>query len=367
MEMNERFLTLLTPEGEFLRAHNHHNHYQLGQEIEFFPVEIDDTKKSFLLPFFQSFKGKAIFSVALILLLTFASLLPLIGSNEVYAYMSIDVNPSIELGINDQFEVIEFVAYNNEGKKIIEQIKDWKKKNIHVLTNEILHEMKVQGYIKPNREIVIATVYKEEQQEKDKRWETEMNEIKNAINRENLELKVVEGSREDRKQAIEEGLTTGQYKIKQYITKPEATQHTEKKPLKNTSQKLEKPNEKKNITQNQSKKPQEQQVEQKTEVQLPEKHHENGDNKGNSNGNSNRKTPEFNNRTQNPPGIEKKMERMQILPNEEKRREYKDKPNPPGQNKKHEKNHDHRNDNDDRKQHSNNKEKQHHFKNHKDD
>lgn len=363
MEMNERFLTLLTPEGEFLRAHNHHNHYQLGQEIEFFPVEIDETKKSFLHPFFQSFKGKAIFSVALILMLTFASLLPLIGSNEVYAYMSIDVNPSIELGINDQFEVIEFVAYNNEGKKIIEQIKDWKKKNIHVLTNEILHEMKVQGYIKPNREIVIATVYKEEQQKKNTRWETEMNEIKNAINRENLELKLVEGSREDRKQAIEEGLTTGQYKIKQYITKPEATRGTEKKPLKSNSQNIEKLNEKKNIPQSQSKKPQEQQVEQKTEVQLPKKHHEDGE----SNRNSNRKTHEFNNRKQDPPGHEKKMERKQNLPNEEKRKEYKDKPNPPGQDKKLEKKHDHRNDKDDRKQHSNNKENQDHYKNSKDD
>ncbi len=363
MEMNERFLTLLTPEGEFLRAHNHHNHYQLGQEIEFFPVEIDETKKSVLPPFFQSFKGKAIFSVALILMLTFASLIPLIGSNDVYAYMSIDVNPSIELGINEQFEVIEFVAYNNEGKKLIEQIKHWKKKNIHVLTSEILHEMKVQGYIKQNREIVIATVYTEEQQEKKKRWETEMNEIKNAISRENLELKVVEGSREDRKQAIEEGLTTGQYKIKQYITKPESTQQTEKKPIENTSQNLEKPTEKKNVTQNQSKKPQEQQVEQKTEVQSPGKYHENKN--SNNRGNSNRNNKEFNNGTKNPPGHEKKVEKTQQQPIKD--RDNKDKPNPPGQNNKQEKGQDHRNNNSDRKSQNNDKEKKDQHKNYKDD
>ncbi|WP_056683643.1 anti-sigma factor domain-containing protein [Cytobacillus solani] len=361
MEMNERFLTLLTPEGEFLRAHNHHNHYQLGQEIEFFPVEIDEMKKSILPPFFQSFKGKAIFSVALILMLTFASLIPLLGSNEVYAYMSIDVNPSIELGINDNFQVIEFVSYNHAGKKIIDKIHNWKKKNIHVLANEILQEMKVQGYIKPNREIVIATVYKENQLEKSKRWEAEMNEIKNTINKENLELKVVEGSNEDRAQAKEEGLTTGQFKTKQLNTKPAATQHSEEKPLKYDSKRRENPNDK-NLTQNQSKKQPDQQAEQQTKVQLPEKQHENDK----TNGPSYRKDPEFNNRTQIPPGHEKIMERKQNQSKEEKRREYKDKRIPPGQNKKQEKKHDYRDENNDRKLHSNKKENQHH-KNQKDD
>ncbi len=363
MEMNERFLTLLTPEGEFLRAHNYHNHYQLGQEIEFFPVDMDETKKSFLLPFLHSFKGKAIISIALILTLTFASLLPLIESNDVYAYMSIDVNPSIELGINDQFEVIEFVAYNNEGKNILEQIKDWKKKNIHVLTDEILHEMKMQGYIKPNREIVIATVYKEKQQGKSKRWEEEMSEIKDVVNRENLELKVVEGSKEDRKQAIEEGLTTGQYKIKQFNMKPAATQQSEKSPLKDDSKKLEKPNEKKDITQNQSKIQPKQQVEQKRNVQSPKKQHENDKYRGNNN----RKTPDLNSRTHNPPGHEKKMEKSQNQPIRENEKGFKDKPYPPGQNNKQKKKHDYRDDRGDRKYQSNYKDKKHHHKSNKDD
>jgi hypothetical protein len=350
MEMNERFLTLLTPEGEFLRAHNRHNHYQLGQEIEFFPIEINETKKSILPLVFQSFKGKAIFSAALIIMLTFASLIPLSGSNEVYAYMSIDVNPSIELGINDKFQVIEFVSYNNAGKKIIEQIHDWKKENIHVLTNEILQEMKAQGYIKPNREIVIATVYKENQLEKSKRWEAEMNEIKNTINKENLELKVVEGSNEDRKQALEEGLTTGQYKIQQFNTEPAATQHSEEKTFKNDSKKLGKPYENKNITQKQSTKQPEQQVEHQTKVQMPDKHLE----KNKTEGNRNRKTTEFNNRVQNPPGQEKKMEKKQNKPNEEKV-----KSNPPGLSKKQENNPNQMDDKNNIKQHSNNKEKQH--------
>lgn len=326
MEMNERFLTLLTPEGEFLRAHNRHNHYQIGQEIDFFPIEIEK-RKNIVPAFFQSLRGKAVFSVLLIFLLTFASILPLVGTNEVYAYMSIDVNPSIELGINDKFEVIELLAYNNAGKTVIDQLHDWKKKNIHVLTNEILQQMKMQGYIKPNREIVIATVYKAKQQGQSKLWEAEMNEIKNAINEENLELKVVEGSKEERAQAIEEGLTTGLYKTKLLnAEKPAAAQQSEKPSLKDQSKKIEQ-EEKKNITQNQSINQPEQQQEQKQREQRPAKQVEKG------NGFDNNKSPAQNNRTQKPPAHEKKMERKENQSNNEKRWEDKDKRVPPGQNK----------------------------------
>ena len=38
MEVHKRFLTFLTPQGEFLRARNLKENYQIGQEIVFFPI-----------------------------------------------------------------------------------------------------------------------------------------------------------------------------------------------------------------------------------------------------------------------------------------------------------------------------------------
>lgn len=228
LEINERFLTLLTPEGEFLRARKFNSQYQIGQEIDFFPVVEEEGKKPSFLNYFQNLKGKVIFVAALILILTISSVFPFYGKNEVYAYMSIDINPSIELGVNEKFQVIEIVPYNEAGKKIIANINNWKKKDIQVLTNEILQEIKVQGYMKTSQEIVIATVYTNEGfQDQNKRWEEEIAEIKTVINDENLELKVVEGSKTDRDQAKEMGLTTGLYKQEQLKASIPQTQDNE--------------------------------------------------------------------------------------------------------------------------------------------
>lgn len=58
MEIHDGFLTLLTPDGEFLRARKLHNHYQIGQEIDFFPVAAIDRKKPHWMNLFAFIKGK---------------------------------------------------------------------------------------------------------------------------------------------------------------------------------------------------------------------------------------------------------------------------------------------------------------------
>ncbi|MBP2239894.1 hypothetical protein J2Z40_000447 [Cytobacillus eiseniae] len=254
MEVDDRFLTVLTPEGEFLRANNHHNQFQIGEEIEFIPIELDNPKKSFSSLFTMNMKWKAALSVAIMLLIAFVVVSPLSSNNKVYAYLSIDVNPSIEIGINEQFEVIEISSFNDEGEQIINQLNGWKKKNIHVLTNDILQEMKVQGYIKDSQEIIIATVYKEAQSKKDPRLEQELNEVKNIINQENLELKMVEGSSEERVKAKEEGLTIGIYKEQKQIQTQKSVPKEKENLIVNEQKSELKDTEKRNSTQNDVKK-----------------------------------------------------------------------------------------------------------------
>ncbi|MDA6131022.1 anti-sigma factor domain-containing protein, partial [Escherichia coli] len=88
MEINERFLTLLTPEGEFLRARKQDGAYTLGQEIDFFPIELKNGKKSSPLTIFDLFKGKGLMAAAFALMLAIVSFLPFLQNDEVYAYMS---------------------------------------------------------------------------------------------------------------------------------------------------------------------------------------------------------------------------------------------------------------------------------------
>ncbi|MDF2039442.1 hypothetical protein P2R12_21135 [Cytobacillus oceanisediminis] len=130
----------------------------------------------------------------------------------MYAYMSIDVNPSIELGVNQKYQVVELVPYNEEGELIIQNIKNWKKNSIHEVADKILLQIKKQGYFKENKEVVIAAVYTEQNKEADERIQEELSDIKQAAQKEQLEVTLLEASEEEREAAIEKGLSPGLYK-----------------------------------------------------------------------------------------------------------------------------------------------------------
>ena len=46
--------------------------------------------------------------------------IPFINNDKVYAYMSIDINPSFEIGIDDQLKVISLDPLNEEAEKLLE-------------------------------------------------------------------------------------------------------------------------------------------------------------------------------------------------------------------------------------------------------
>lgn len=212
MEINERFLTLLTPEGEFLRARKQDQAYAIGQEIAFFPIEQKNGKLSRPISIFRLSRGKGLMAAAFAMMLAIVSFLPFLQNDEVYAYMSIDVNPSIELGVNQEYQVVELIPYNEEGKLIIQNIKSWKRNSIHEVADKILLQIKKQGYFKENKEVVIAAVYTEQNKEADERIQKELADIKQAAQKEQLEITLLEASEEEREAAIEKGLSPGLYK-----------------------------------------------------------------------------------------------------------------------------------------------------------
>lgn len=213
MEVDERFLTLLTPEGEFLKAHKQKQDYVIGQEIQFSPVSEYSKRKSL---FFHTFPGKALTAAIFAIMIGVVSFIPFSGSNDVYAYMSIDVNPSIELAVNDELEVVDIEAYNSEGQHIISKLENWKKLDVTTVTTYIIEEIKKQGFFQNHNKVLITTVYDDKHKTQvDQELQSNIEEIESKIEKDNLELKVVEGTKEERKAAHKQGITTGIYKEKQ--------------------------------------------------------------------------------------------------------------------------------------------------------
>ncbi|MFY0801552.1 anti-sigma-I factor RsgI family protein [Peribacillus frigoritolerans] len=208
LSVNKRFVTLLTPEGEFLKTKRQEREYEVGEEITFSPA-----KQKFTLAFsniHSSFKKTAVLSIASTFLILF-SILPSYFSGHVSAYMTIDVNPSIELELDDDLEVLKLTGLNEDGKLVIDQLKDWKGKDIKVVTNRIVDTTKRLGYLKGNKQIVVSTTLMKKNKELNKNLKEEIKEISEQDNVSKTKMKVIQATKSDRKQAREQGISTGKY------------------------------------------------------------------------------------------------------------------------------------------------------------
>ena len=143
--------------------------------------------------------------------LVFISIIPVYQANQVYAYMSIDVNPSIELGMNENLKIVELIPYNKDGEKIVNMLSNWKRKDIDEVTLAIMNEINEQGYTKKNHEVVVSTVFVKDQHKDNNKLQKEIKVIEKEIAKENLNVILVEASQKEREKAKEKGITTGIY------------------------------------------------------------------------------------------------------------------------------------------------------------
>ncbi|MBT2697000.1 anti-sigma factor domain-containing protein [Bacillus sp. ISL-40] len=212
MEIDDAFLTLLTPEGEFLHAKRQNQPYAIGEEIHFFPIESGKTSNH-LNTLKNVFKLKPVWALMAALFIFLGSFFPMYQNNKAYAYMSIDVNPSIELSINKKMQVVEITGYNKEGKEIISQLNKWEKEDVSKVAQTILAEMKKEGYLNTKENIIISTVRTKEAEGKiDKKLQENIDEIKASVNKQKLEITVLKATESEWKKAHKLGITTGKYK-----------------------------------------------------------------------------------------------------------------------------------------------------------
>jgi len=212
LEVKERYVTLVTPNGEFMKTRKLQQDYQIGEELYFYPIEIEEGKKATFLTSLKGMKGRLILLSFVMFLAVF--LFPVNQSRQAYAYMSIDVNPSIELGLNEKLLVVSIVAFNQEGEGILEKITDWKEEEAAVVTKQILNEIEGQGYLNQEREVLISTV-NIENESTDLELEETVEEIQKVTDEDELIVTVVTATPEERENAVIQGLTTGVYKQNQ--------------------------------------------------------------------------------------------------------------------------------------------------------
>lgn len=209
MEMNDSYLTLLTPDGEFLRAQKQDIPYSIGEEIYFFPVE-DMIRRNREFRLINIFKLKALWVSAAAILILLGSAIPIYQSNQAYAYMSFDTDSNIELGLNKKMQVVEITGFSEEAEKIISNLRDWKKKDASEITPIILAKLEKAGFINQAEPVVITTIKtKTLAAEVETRLEKNIEEIKQSVDYEQLEVNMYTTTEEDIAKAHDSGIPVG--------------------------------------------------------------------------------------------------------------------------------------------------------------
>jgi hypothetical protein len=207
MDIEDNLLIMMTPEGEFLKGEKRRDYsYQIGKEIFFFPIQEEKKKqKKFL---FLNFWKVASIAVAFLIIITMVSA-SLPQNKEAYAYVSVDINPSMELSVNHDREVMEITPFNKDAEKVISELNDWKGERVEAVTEKIIKECDELGFLTENHTIVIASVFTSLASTKDVKVITnELTSFEQSIEKEtNTSITYKEASSKERKEAKEKGMT----------------------------------------------------------------------------------------------------------------------------------------------------------------
>ncbi|MCC2526816.1 anti-sigma factor [Bacillus halotolerans] len=210
VEKNKKFVTLLTPDGQFLKAKNDRQTYEIGEEI-MLPSE---TRMGRRASFFDVLRLRpfkmGIFSMTAIMLFIFI-ILPVFSNDKAYAYMTIDINPSFEMAINSDYEVIELTPLNDDGKKVISDIDDWEETDFKKVIDDIITDCSEHGYVKESKEILISTVYENTDDDTYKSGvKKQLNDVTEKY-KTTYRMESLETDMKTREKAKKEGVSTGSY------------------------------------------------------------------------------------------------------------------------------------------------------------
>lgn len=231
MDVNDEYITMLTPDGEFVKAKHMKDSYEIGEEMTFFPINerVSHTSKR---SFFQVKKWRYALASSLIAILLLSLFIPFSSSDEVYAYMSIDINPSFEVGLDENLHVVSLEALNDEAKKLEESIPDWKNSTLDSITEKIIQHSKENGYLLDGKQVLITTVVADNHKKKvDQELQQGIEEIKEVYGKEQIAVTSVTSTVETRNAAKEKGISTGKLLIKENKV-PKPVEEMKTKPAK---------------------------------------------------------------------------------------------------------------------------------------
>lgn len=200
---------VLTADGEFKKIHVvGPRKYQIGDEISVPAVQVVPTRKK---------RGRsAILSVSIaasLLIIFFAMYmwLPLKQEGQAVAYAHLDINPSIEISLDQSLKVIGLRGLNTEGTQLINEMDQYMQEDLDQVAFMLIVKANQLGYIQRNHEILLATTFLDQSYEQE--YDQQMTNVFHQLEQRVLEIEPASNQGKPQGPGVPQGLD--------YVASPE--------------------------------------------------------------------------------------------------------------------------------------------------
>lgn len=158
MEIGSKDCVVMTPDGQFLTVPRQDKNLDLGDEIHFQLKSKRSLAARFGRP---AWITSGLTAVAVMI---FTLLMPQWATDEAHAssYVYIDLNPSLELALDKDREVVKLRALNSSAKHLVKGM-EWKGAEVKDVVVNVLSRAKKARYLDKKERVLISQVEKEKQ------------------------------------------------------------------------------------------------------------------------------------------------------------------------------------------------------------
>ncbi|WP_282020803.1 anti-sigma-I factor RsgI family protein [Planomicrobium okeanokoites] len=198
IELNGELSVFIGHSGEFVHG-KPVGKAAVGEESFYYPEQVLAVQKR------RAVKPvwAPIAAAAAVAILFLSVLLP---EQEAFAYVQVQVNPGVELGIDDGYEVVSIRGLNSDGQELIGELDEWK----HHPLEEVLDEVIVLSMNSTTDEIVITTVADDQDQVADEEVVESVLAISAKAMAKNVTVKLKEASKTQWRTSVEKSVPVGQ-------------------------------------------------------------------------------------------------------------------------------------------------------------
>ncbi|WP_249870211.1 anti-sigma-I factor RsgI family protein [Oceanobacillus saliphilus] len=165
LERHSEYTIMMTKDGLFEKAVVLGENATVGEEVSYEPLMKEKKKTAMLFPLKRSNMPLKALSMACIVLLLVLPIYFLTGKNETYAYVTVDINPSIEMEVDKDFNVQHVRALNEDASALVKDLTDIENETIQNVIGIIINKSELFGLINDEKNMIVGISFVEESHE----------------------------------------------------------------------------------------------------------------------------------------------------------------------------------------------------------